>query len=295
MASVIRGRLAVACCVALFAGCTKEHRNAVPEDRAYLSMLDWAALSNERAVFDVRQRFEGQTFPTVRHGKPGPDLPLLNSLSRARQAVVRVDVAYEPNRTTSGTGILVDGGRHVLTCAHVVQPAMEKDWSRIRIFVRRELGNEIDDNDIYTCKVVESRLEEGDEEVDWCLLKVLSPAKSMPFVEIGEAQPGQILLGYGFPGEIGIDRLGRAKWWTRKDHLDPVLVVLRVPEDSTWRYDAVAGGRPIGGMSGGPLFDTSGAVVGLLTGHTRTITSGEAEFWVRTSRFERAVELLRGG
>jgi S1-C subfamily serine protease len=81
-------------------------------------------------------------------------------------------------------------------------------------------------------------------------------------------QPGTIVIAYGYPDQCGVNPAGQTVRGEAYEGaaLSPLRLFLRVVDEDPLRLEPVAGAVPLGGFSGGGLFDLDGHVVGVLTG-----------------------------
>jgi S1-C subfamily serine protease len=139
--------------------------------------------------------------------------------------------------TFTGTGFIVDPAGYVLTCNHVI-PSKNPDYVKIESV--GSVGGRYEH--AYPLTVVRR-----DEQGDVMLLKL--PQRSWHSVKsIAQAQVGSPIVALGFPLD--------------QDVVEAVGLITGVDHDGRWLTNA--GLNP--GMSGGPAFDRSGAVVGIVAG-----------------------------
>jgi tetratricopeptide (TPR) repeat protein len=186
----------------------------------------------------------------------------------------------KPNGKPNGTGFLVTSDGHILTCYHVLQPAL-KSLSTIRIQSQ---------GDIFDAELVEE-LSRSDNDLDFAVLKVQVDRK-FPCLPLGtEGVQGHHWCTLGFElaeRYYGVPNDGTIKGYTPRG------------DDLTLRDIILHSDNPIlGGLSGSPVFNTkTGRVVGIIKeemvntqGHA---TSIEAIFriWPELERLNSQSELL---
>lgn len=110
--------------------------------------------------------------------------------------------------------------------------------------------------------------ERSRESWDWVELRLASPPGAGPWPRRAAPVAGSLVLAYGYPDRCGVDAAGRTVRGEAYEGapLLPLRMVLRVIDDAPLELAPVAGAMPLGGFSGGGLFDLDGQVVGVLTG-----------------------------
>jgi tetratricopeptide (TPR) repeat protein len=186
----------------------------------------------------------------------------------------------KPNVEPNGTGFFVTSDGYILTCYHVLQPAL-KSRSTIRIQSQEE---------IFDAELVEE-FSRSDDELDFAVLKVQVDRK-FPCLPLGtEAVQGHPWCSLGFElaeRYYGVPIDGAIKGYTpHKNDLNLRDIILE-------SYNPI-----LGGLSGSPVFNTkTGRVVGVIKeemvktqGHA---TSIEAVFriWPALERLNSQSDLL---
>ncbi len=174
------------------------------------------------------------------------------------------------NAVSSGTGFIIakQGTTYtVLTANHVVAN------NKFTYTIRTPKGK------IHQVKLV-VRLQRNDNEPDLAVV-TFNSAESYPVVTLGDSEQAAVGTGifvFGYPTNL----LGKRYGEQRNFEFSPGFVTSRLathPRGYTLRYNAVTKG----GMSGGPVFDGEGRVVGV---------HGEGELDFATDNAESSVEKL---
>jgi len=185
-------------------------------------------------------------------------------------AVVRIRLHFEQDgasrSTEHATGLLF-GDRTVLTAGHVVD----------RDLAGTELEVLLSDGTRHAASVSASNyVKYGDRTEDWAVLELQTPVADVPEVELGAVEEGSLVVVLGFPGRFGHAPDGEI----RLDPIDPLVarsplaVLARVSDPTRMRLELIAGAEPIGGISGAPVLDLEGRLVGLQTGVTQFVRNG---------------------
>jgi hypothetical protein len=140
----------------------------------------------------------------------------------------------------NGTGFIVDRAGYVLTCNHVI-PLEKPEYVKYELIGRVGSRHQLP----YPLTIIHR-----DEQGDLILLKLPeNPEQSWRSVEsIHQAQIGTHIVALGFPGD--------------QDVVGVEGSINGLHKDGRWLTDAGLDR----GMSGGPVFDLDGAVVGIVAG-----------------------------
>jgi len=199
-------------------------------------------------------------------------------LAAEGSAVVRIESFQRIESTTGrdlhhggqGSGVVLGSGPFVLTAAHVVEPA-----AGLQITVLTTSGER------HAADVVARGAEqERGAPDDWALLRLRAPWATAPLAPtVGRVRTGDHVVAFGYPGGIfGFGADGRVT-----GHIDsppntaspllPLVWIGRVGAVDPLVVAPCAGLFPEGGMSGGPLFDRNGGLVGLISRTPQEITT----------------------
>ena len=185
--------------------------------------------------------------------------------------IVRIEVrhSYVKNSYSSnhGTGIILKGGR-VLTAKHVLNENAKEGKKQILLTTTggRNFSAEV--------------IKEG--EKDWTMLQITGKegqkmAMKSPVV-MGKATSKQTAAFFGYPARLGLDEKGRMKSFHQGNEtkgvpvskLSPLLVVATVSDPEAMKLKPLAGFPPVGGMSGGPVLNVEGKVIGVQNSVSKT-------------------------
>ena len=202
-------------------------------------------------------------------GKHAPEFcEMLESLT---PWVVRIEVrhSYGENSFSSnhGTGIILNGGG-VLTAKHVLNENAKEGGKKILLTMT--------DGRVLPAEV----MKEGKK--DWIMLRITGKenqeAEMKSPVVMGKVTLKETAVFLGYPARLGLDGKGRVKSFHQGDEtkgisvskLSPLLVVGTVSDPEAMRLKPLAGFPPVGGMSGGPILNTEGKVIGVQNSVSKT-------------------------
>lgn len=159
-----------------------------------------------------------------------------------------------------GTGIILKGGK-VLTANHVLTENVKEGKTEIILSLM--------DGRILTALIDEQG------ERDWARLQMNIPDGQEDLlaspIALEEASPGETVVFLGYPAQLGLDAQGHVKPFHKgdkeqripADKLRPMLVVAVTEDLEAMTLKPLAGFPPVGGMSGGPLFNLKGHLIGV--------------------------------
>jgi S1-C subfamily serine protease len=185
--------------------------------------------------------------------------------------VVRIEVrhSYVKNgyRSNHGTGIILNSGR-VLTAKHVLNENAQEGGKKILLTMTdgRVLPAEI--------------MKEG--EKDWAILRLTKEESQEAAIKspvvMGNATSKETAVFLGYPARLGLDEKGKVQSFHKGDgpkripvsKLSPLLVVATVSDPEAMTLKPQAGFPPVGGMSGGPILNAEGKVIGVQNSVSKT-------------------------
>ena len=185
-------------------------------------------------------------------------------LERILPWVVRIEVrhSFEGNgyKSNHGTGIILKDGK-VLTAGHVLTENVTGETLQVVLTLA--------DGRIFSASV------EKQGEKDWARLQMEIPDGQENLLEspivMKAATPGETAVFIGYPARLGLDGKGQVKSFHKGDEaqgisadkLAPMLVVASAEDLDAMTLKPLAGFPPVGGMSGGPIFNLKGQLVGV--------------------------------
>jgi hypothetical protein len=180
------------------------------------------------------------------------------AIRSASDAVVRFRVVFNETGSTfdsnTSTGVLVDGGRHVLIAGHALD--LIKEHPDARVEVATVFGDVIPG----ILPGIRGGVG-GAPEGDWgCVALEGRPAVEIEWLPVADVRQGSTVVVLGYPGELGVDAKGTLRWDDpgSSPPLAPLPLIGRLADAVSWRVDVVAGSQPIGGISGGAIVDLGG-------------------------------------
>lgn len=208
------------------------------------TLLDYFDAGQQRAL-----RYLGSLTPSPR------ETYRLRDLSAA---CVRVSCETDGGKAVVfSSGVLVSGGRRVVTVAHGVgDPGDDTVALKVILTDGRSLPARL---------ISRSRPDARDQ--DWAVLELVSTEPlNLTSVPVGSAQPGSVAVILGYPERVGLgpDGHAAARLGGPSMALDPLLFVARVPVTPSTELEPLAGAVPLSGASGSPVFDEHGNLVGVL-------------------------------
>ena len=213
--------------------------------------------------------------------------PSVVSIARVRPADAAAVAQTEGELIPSefGTGVIVDAGGAILTCAHVISKDPESAY-----FVTTS-----------DRKRYRARIRASDPRSDLAILEI--PASNLPVVKFGDAKTlrkGAIVIALGNPYAIARDGQVSASWGivsnlSRK--LAPEEGTLGKPTLHHFGTLIQTDAKLNWGTSGGPLINLKGEMVGLTTSVAAIAGFEQAAGYAVPvdDTFRRAVETLKAG
>jgi S1-C subfamily serine protease len=196
---------------------------------------------------------------------------LQECMARFDAACVRIELRHvqsgQSYGASAGSGILLADGRFVLTAGHTLAGPDDPE-----VLVTLRDGTEV------RARVVLRVLPSlGEDESDWALLELDSlPDFPVPAVEFGSLAAGTRVLYLGYPnGRTGLDEEGRLVTGpaaTRRA-LAPMAIIGRGGSGAHPVFAPEVGVLPFGGMSGGPILDATGRLLGVLVTTNREVSA----------------------
>jgi S1-C subfamily serine protease len=203
----------------------------------------------------------------------GTDEHLATTIARCQRASVRVEVRFiktsSAYHSVHGSGVLVDNGRKVLTAGHSFEASGERE-------IRITLHN----GEVRNARIMarDYRTYDG-EGHDWAIMELLGPpVVSVPSATLGEAQEGDLAIVLGYPDQIGIDATGEVAHLSEAGRFLPLVTLGTVLQRDPLLLSPTAGSIPVGGMSGGPIFDRRGRLVGIFSSVARIVQLDGARY-----------------
>ncbi|MBT8045211.1 MAG: serine protease [Verrucomicrobiae bacterium] len=191
--------------------------------------------------------------------------------------VVRIEVQHsitEDGFTSNhGTGVILKGGK-VITAKHVLTKNVEDLKAKTRILLTTTHG-----------RVLQARVIQQGKN-DWMVLQIKATAENKDILEspitLSTPRQGETAVFFGYPARLGLDQHGKVQSFHKGNpkknipvsQLNPMVVVCSVADAKKVTLNPLAGFPPVGGMSGGPVFNLKGEVIAVQ--HSVTTTTEDA-------------------
>jgi S1-C subfamily serine protease len=208
-------------------------------------------------------------------------------LEKALNATVRVEARYPSDSgdetTENGSGMIIKDGL-VLTAGHGIHPLRDRKDLRIDISLR--------DGRVFNATIVASKYS-GDE--DWAILKIIEDEKLGPistvFKKLSEPKKGETAFILGYPARMGLNSsTGKVEHNFGNDNkkLSALTTIAKIDDPNRISTVPVAGFTIEGGVSGGPVVNLNGELIGVqVTVSTNWHSTGLADYVVRATTLEK--------
>lgn len=237
--------------------------------------------------------------PTALEAAEAVEQALVEAIAAAESSVVSIgrfrrgetDANFAPQSAGDlipnefGTGVIVDAGGAILTCAHVISKDSESEYVVTTSDRRR----------------YKARIKGADPRSDLAVLEI--PASNLPAIKFGDAKTlrkGQIVIALGNPYAIARDGQVSASWGIVSN-----LSRKLAPDETLWSKPTLhhfgtliqTDAKLNWGTSGGALINLKGEMVGLTTALAAVAGFEQAAGYAVPvdETFLRAVETLKAG
>lgn len=169
-------------------------------------------------------------------------------------------------KSNHGTGIILKSGK-VATANHIFTKKIPADNKKIKVLLT------LIDGRVFSATM----LKHGPR--DWALLQIDAPQELTPSsVILRQPVADETTIFLGYPARLGIDQHGKVQSFHKGDQqkkiptskLLPMTIVASISDTKAMTLKPLAGFPPVGGMSGGPILNIKGELVGVQHGVTKT-------------------------
>ena len=178
--------------------------------------------------------------------------------------IVRIEVQHtikkDGYQSNHGTGVILRGGK-VLTAKHVLTKNVKDPNGKTKILLTTPDG-----------RVFRATVKKKGSK-DWVVLKIDLDANQSAMlrspVRLAKPKQGETAVFIGYPARLGLDDHGKVQSFNKGNkkknipvsQLDPMIVVGAVQDLKAMNLRTIAGFPPVGGMSGGPVFNLKGELI----------------------------------
>lgn len=201
-----------------------------------------------------------------------------NKLQDILPWIVRIEVQHGITKdgytSNHGTGVILKGGQ-VITARHVLTKNVKDLKAKTKILLTTVDGR------VFEATVITKG------KKDWMSLqmKLTDKQETMRHSPIRMAQPvaKETAVFLGYPARLGLDETGKVQSFHKGNKkipvskLNPMTVVGMVSDTQAMTLKPLAGFPPVGGMSGGPVFNLKGEVIAAQHSVTKTTSDATGE------------------
>ena len=194
----------------------------------------------------------------------------LRVLKKALPWIVRIEAQHSFKKkgftSNHGTGIILKGGK-VITAFHIFTNNIPANNEKIKVQLT------LTDGRVFSARI----MQHGHR--DWAMLQINNPQDltQSPIV-LSTPKKDETTIFLGYPAQLGIDNHGKIQSFYKQDkinkiatsRLNPTTVVASISDPKIMTLKPIAGFPAVGGMSGGPILNIKGEVVGVQVGITKT-------------------------
>ena len=201
-------------------------------------------------------------------------------IERNKRACVRLDIRIERAEgiyeSVLASGVLIKDGHLLLTAGHSFAGR-----SGYEVLVTLHDGGQ------RRARLVAHRYDaEAEAGEDWAILELIgSTPPSLPDVRLAPIAAGDLAFILGYPDQIGIDSDGAVAHASvaQDGYLEPIETLGIVDRLDPFILTPWAGSIPIGGMSGGPVFNASGGLVGIFVSVRKMVGASGMRYTYRAA------------
>lgn len=266
-----RTLLAFSLLISLCEGCSERNHHEGPLPQA-----------NERTGYalDLRNYFESGRLCVLAyadHFKQSKGIDLLAVIDRCKLGCLRAQVHFNHTatslQTNQGSAVLIAHDTFALTAGHLFDGITPKNMEVFRT-----------DGNSYHAELL--HVEHTYPDRDLAILKLKRGAlltanedKPTPEFKLAKAVVGELAICLGYPDGVGVRQNGKTDFMPADSYAYfepiPVLVEVEKVEENHLVLKPLAGAAPIGGMSGGPVFNTEGNLIGIFVAITKHSEDGD--------------------
>ena len=223
-------------------------------------------IQNDGGVIGIADLYQAGQVQVTKALQTRPGLAKIQAEFKSQLVLVLISVKYDDGEfeRIQQSGVFVEAGRYILTAAHGFYI---EDGEILEIKVKTISGHELIVN------MVNHQYTKGSHPLqDWAILQPSIPFKTLGLPMDTSGKRAKEVLILGFPGSLGLDKADKVVH-IHEVQQGPIFPLSILAEPMMMKPHIMiptAGAIPIRGMSGSPVLDPDGSMVGIFSSVSRT-------------------------